>query len=137
MSKKFIVSASISIALLVGSVVPVFASTPFSNVYVDSNQWSYVEESTKTGTTKSYVSVYLSRIDTGGGNASNYKYIRVNIKSGSVQASSSTNTKIEKGKTEDIPLEAKYNVKNYVFDLYAKGNDPSLDCIIYGSFDAN
>lgn len=118
--------------------MPVFAaSSSFSNAYVDSNQWTYVTESTKTATTKSYVSVNLSRIDTGGGNASNYKYIRVNIKCGSNQASSSTNTKIEKGKTSNIDLAAKYNVKNYIFDLYAKGNDPSLDCIIYGSFDAN
>ena len=123
--EKLIVGA-ITCLVMVGTVVGTNAAeTQFTAKFVDSNQYTYVCTAQQY-TYSDYAAVEITQIFKADGSLSNYK--KVYCKSMPV----GTAVLVEKGTWSNIPIHSSVKGVGKSNDLYAMGNDPSLDCKISG-----
>lgn len=127
----------VTVLMLLGADSTVFASvvhngsiTIFTRQYVDSNQWTYVCDSSSTDKSK-YLQVKIAAIYKADGSDSNYKKVKIYCAAGNYVVGSET-IGINDSKFYDVPSD--YNAAGTINKLFAMGNDPSLDCQISGFF---
>lgn len=106
------------------------AEETFLKADVDSNSFSYITAA-KKDTVTSYATVMISNIYDAEGEPSNYKKVYVRAMYNGEEIS------VTKGTSKDIPIASSFqSVGNYI-NMYAKGNDPRLDCQITGTWNAH
>lgn len=130
----------VTVLMLLGADSTVFATvvyngpiTIFTRQYVDSNQWTYVCDSSSTNKSK-YLEVKIAAIYKADGSDSNYKKVKMYCAAGSLVVGSET---ISIGDTKFYDVPSGYNAAGTINKLFAMGNDPSLDCQISGFFTTN
>lgn len=128
-SVKSALSIFLVVLIMASAVVVANAANTamFTKAFVDSNQYTYVTSATKVYNT-TYADVTVSQIFKDDGSNSAYSYVWC------------TSSKYLEGRrvTKTVPMslpvpEAAQTAGSTVI-LYAKGNNPSLDCRISGSW---
>ena len=105
-----------------------FATYYFSMRFVDSNSFTYiVSDEKKTSQAIGYI--YIREIYKSDGSESDYNRIKVRA------GSEGKGTTILKERSYNIPIPDSYKIGDSV-PLYAKGNNPALDCLISGEWSA-
>lgn len=127
----------VTVLMLLGADSTVFATvvyngpiTMFGKQYVDSNEWTYVCDSSRT-TTSTSLEVQITNIYKADGSDSNYKKVKVFCAAGSLVVGSDT-VSLNDPKSYIVP--SGYNAAGTINKMFAMGNDPSLDCQISGFF---
>ncbi len=105
-------------------------TTYFGNMFVDSNEYTWVASETKDTATKT-ARVYLTDIFKPGGEASNYTKVYAKAESG-------PETLVKKGTWVELPFsesQIMYYLAGANISIYCKGHNPSLDCEVSGNWD--
>jgi hypothetical protein len=101
--------------------------------FIDSNEWTYITSETKEKDTD-YAAVKITEIYKSSGAASNYEKVKIQLGRKGEQGYSKT---AEKGKLCKLKLTNKYKKEGRTISFYGQGNNPKLDCIIDGDFQAD
>lgn len=127
---KLISSAFLVLALVCSIVITAFATdTTFTQRYVDSNTFTQVVSLRKSATSDR-ATLTLSNIYKADGSTSNYQYILAKA------TNQGSTISVRKGTTRDLSIPEGYRAVGSLIVLYARGNNPSLDCRISGTFNA-
>jgi hypothetical protein len=130
-ASKITKSLLLGIAMVLLSTAVAFAATTgFSKKYVDSNTYGDIV-SGKKDKAGSVATAYISKIYKADGKDSSYSCVKVKVKNGSGEYTSYKKTSC------DMALYPDYQVKGKSLTLRAKGNNPFLDCMISGDFNAH
>lgn len=129
-----------ALVLLLGVCGTVYATvskngsiTNFTKEYVDSNEWTYICDTSNTsGCTD--VSLRVDSIYKADGSSSNYSKVKIYCSVSGVTFASDTISK-EQTYFYDVPKGSQGAGATY--DLYVMGNNPSLDCQITGFYTAH
>lgn len=101
------------------------AEATFSKKFVDSNQFTYVAAATKA-TKSSTADVKITEMYKSDGSSSSYQYLYVRASSDGSQK------RVKKGQYYEVNLPSSLQERGAWVSLYAKGNNPSLDCKVSG-----
>ncbi|MFA9379385.1 MAG: hypothetical protein ACERKZ_21965, partial [Lachnotalea sp.] len=102
--------------------------------FVDSNDWTQISSAKKSATTDTASVIIDTMYNSDKEVADNYTKLIVRLGETGKQSAEKT---ITKGKTYDLNITDKYKAKGQTLWLYAKGNNPKLDCYVDGTFNAN
>lgn len=130
---KKVAGVIVTCSMIMSSIVSA-KSTSVTYKFVDSNSYTYITSVTKSSTTD-YASAKISKFYKADGTpTSDYDELYVQCGSDGTQASS---VLCKKGTAKKLTLKGTYNQKGKSLSFYAMGHDPSLDCYIDGTFDAD
>ena len=104
----------------------------FAKEYVDSNQWTYICNTSDDVSSKE-VCIRVTKIYTASGEDSLYQKVKVSPSFGNTMQASTT-IKLDDKVYYTIPVA--YRAAGNQYLLFAMGNNPALDCQISGFFTA-
>lgn len=126
-----VIATSMCTALLCGTVA-LAAESSFTKDFVSCFSYGLVTSAQKS-TAGSKAAVLITNMYKADGSSSDYKKLKVQLGSNASQASEVT---VTKGTTYDITLKSAQE-KGKWLHMFAKGNNPSLDCKVSGYFNAH
>lgn len=118
----------VALILACNLFITVFANdTTFLKKYIDSNTFTQVT-SLRKDAYSGYATVTIDNIYKANGSASSYTTIYAKA------TDYSTVKTVYKGTPCNLPIPASYTAPGCWISLYAKNTNPSLDCMISGSY---